>query len=100
MHMQKIQTFLWYDNQAEEAANFYTSIFKNSKILSSWPGPNGKPMGITVSLEGVEFILFNGGKPYMEDWKFTGATSFFIHCETQEEVDHYWEKLSENGHKD
>jgi predicted 3-demethylubiquinone-9 3-methyltransferase (glyoxalase superfamily) len=97
--MQKIQTFLWFNDQAEEAASFYTSIFKNSKILSTMPGPGGKPMGLTVELEGREFILFNGG-PMNPDWKFTGATSFFINCETQEEVDHYWEKLSENGHKD
>ena len=94
--MQKIQTFLWYDNQAEEAAKFYTSIFKNSKIINTMPGPGGKPMGVTFELEGREYIAFNGG-PH---WKINGAISFFINCETQEEVDYYWEKLSANGHKD
>ncbi len=98
--MEKIQTFLWFDNNAEDAANFYASIFRNSNIVSRMPGANGKPMGVTVSLEGREFILFNGGPPFREDWKFTGATSFFINCETQEEVDHYWNKLSEGGHQD
>jgi len=94
--MEKIQTFLWYDNQAEEAAKFYTSIFKNSKIIGNMPGQNGKPMGVTFELEGREFIAFNGG-PH---WTFSGATSFFINCETQEEVNYFWEKLSEGGHKD
>ncbi len=97
--MQKIQTFLWFNDQAEEASNFYTSIFKNSKILSTMPGPGGKPMGMTVDLEGREFILFNGG-PMSPEWKFTGATSFFINCETQDEVDHYWDKLSDGGRTD
>ena len=67
--MEKIQTFLWFDTNAEEAANFYTSVFKNSKILSRMPGMNGKPMGLTVSIEDREFILFNGGP--QPDWKFT-----------------------------
>jgi predicted 3-demethylubiquinone-9 3-methyltransferase (glyoxalase superfamily) len=97
--MQKIQTFLWFNDQAEEAANFYTSIFKNSKLLSTMPGSGGKPMGVTVELEGREFILFNGG-PMNAEWKFTGATSFFINCETQEEVDHYWQTLSDGGRTD
>jgi predicted 3-demethylubiquinone-9 3-methyltransferase (glyoxalase superfamily) len=100
--MEKIQTFLWFtNNNAEEPADFYTSVFKNSKVVTKMPGSpsimNGKPIGVTVSIEGREFILFNGGKPYMDDWKFNGATSFFINCETQKEVDHYWEKLSEGG---
>jgi predicted 3-demethylubiquinone-9 3-methyltransferase (glyoxalase superfamily) len=97
--MEKIQTFLWFNNNAEDAANFYTSIFKNSKIVSRMPGMNGKPMGLTVEIEGREFILFNGG-PMNDEWKFTGATSFFINCETQQEVDHYWDRLSEGGHQD
>ncbi len=97
--MEKIQTFLWFNSNAENAAKFYTSIFKNSKILSAMPGSNGKPMGVTVEIEGREFILFNGG-PMNDDWKFTGATSFFINCETQQEVDHYWNKLSEGGRTD
>src|SRR5665213_4326082 len=99
MIMEKIQTFLWFNNNAEDAAKFYTSVFKNSKILSKMPGPGGKPMGITVEIEGREFILFNGG-PMNAEWKFTGATSFFINCETQQEVDHYWKTLSEGGRTD
>ncbi len=100
--MDKIQTFLWFtENNAAEAADFYTSVFKNSKIVSRMPGMNGKPMGVTVALEGREFILFNGGPMNgYPDWKFTGATSFFINCETQQEVDHYWDKLSEGGRTD
>jgi len=97
--MEKIQTFLWFNNNAEDAANFYTSVFKNSKIVSRMPGMNGKPMGLTVTIEGREFILFNGG-PMNDEWKFTGATSFFINCETPQEVDHYWNKLSEGGRTD
>jgi predicted 3-demethylubiquinone-9 3-methyltransferase (glyoxalase superfamily) len=101
--MEKIQTFLWFDNNAEDAANFYISVFKSSKIVGGMPetkehNTKGKPMGVTVSLEGREFILFNGGKSPQEDWKFNGATSFFINCETQQEVDHYWDKLSDGGH--
>jgi predicted 3-demethylubiquinone-9 3-methyltransferase (glyoxalase superfamily) len=100
--MEKIQTFLWFtNNNAEEAANFYTSVFKNSEIVGRMPGMNGKPMGLTVSIEGREFILFNGGPMNNNpDWKFTGATSFFINCETQKEVDHYWDKLAEGGRTD
>lgn len=97
--MQKITPFLWFDGRAEEAANFYTSIFKNSKIgtISRYgeggPGPKGSAMSATFQLEGQEFIALNGGPQY----NFTPAISFFIHCETQEEVDHYWDKLSEGG---
>ena len=97
--MQKITPFLWFDGRAEEAANFYTSIFKNSKIgtVSRYgeggPGPKGSVMSATFQLEGQEFIALNGGPQY----SFTPAISFFIHCETQEEVDHYWDKLSEGG---
>jgi len=97
--MQKITPFLWFDGRAEEAANFYTSVFKNSKIgtVSRYgeggPGPKGSVMSATFQLEGQEFIALNGGPHY----SFTPAISFFIHCETQEEVDHYWDKLSEGG---
>ena len=97
--MQKITPFLWFDGRAEEAANFYTSVFKNSKIgtVSRYgeggPGPKGSVMSATFQLEGQEFIALNGGPQY----SFTPAISFFIHCETQEEVDHYWDKLSEGG---
>lgn len=97
--MQKITPFLWFDRRAEEAANFYTSIFKNSKVVSvmrygdAGPGPRGSPMSATFQLEGQEFIALNGGPHYT----FTPAISFFVHCETQAEVDHFWEKLSEGG---
>ena len=97
--MQKISTFLWFDTRAEEAANFYTSIFKNSKILSvarypeGSPGPAGSVMTVTFELEGKAFIALNGGPVY----KFTEAISFFVNCETQDEVDLLWEKLTEGG---
>ena len=85
--MQKITPFLWFDNQAEEAAKFYCSIFKNSKITS------GNPMTVTFELEGQKFIALNGGPQF----KFTEAVSFFVDCKTQEEVDYYWEKLLNGG---
>jgi predicted 3-demethylubiquinone-9 3-methyltransferase (glyoxalase superfamily) len=99
--MQKITPFLWFDNQAEEAANFYTSIFKNSKIgaISRYgeagPGPKGSVMVVTFQLEGEEFMALNGGPLF----KFTEAISLSVNCETQEEVDELWEKLSEGGEK-
>src|SRR5215210_933837 len=91
--MQKITPFLWFDNQAEEAMNYYTSIFKDSKINSVSPGPDGSVMIASFTLNGQEFTALNGGPLY----KFTEAVSFVIHCENQEEVDHYWYKLSEGG---
>jgi predicted 3-demethylubiquinone-9 3-methyltransferase (glyoxalase superfamily) len=99
--MQKITTFLWFDNQAEEAMNFYTSIFKNSKIENTrrygdaGPGPKGSVMTGTFILDGQEFYALNGGPHF----KFTEAISLFIKCETQKEVDMFWEKLSEGGQK-
>jgi predicted 3-demethylubiquinone-9 3-methyltransferase (glyoxalase superfamily) len=99
--MQKITPFLWFDNQAEEAMNFYASIFKNSKIgdISRYgaegPGPKGTVMTATFQLNGQEFMVLNGGPVFT----FTPAISFFVTCETQEEVDHLWEKLSEGGEK-
>src|SRR5262245_60955523 len=98
-HIQKITPFLWFDNQAEEAVNFYTSIFKNSKVLSvtrygeAGPGPKGTVMTIAFQLEGQEFTALNGGPHF----KFTEAISFVIHCQTQLEVDEFWEKLSAGG---
>jgi predicted 3-demethylubiquinone-9 3-methyltransferase (glyoxalase superfamily) len=86
---QKITPFLWFDNQAAEAAKFYTSIFKNSKII------NTSPMITTFELEGQKFMGLNGGPQF----KFTEAVSFFVNCETQEEVDEFWEKLSAGGEK-
>ena len=97
--MQKITPFLWFDNQAEEAVNFYTSIFKNSMILKIarygevGPGPKSSVMTVAFQLDGQEFIALNGG-PY---FKFTEAISFVVSCKTQEEIDHLWEKLSEDG---
>ncbi|MGZ3496275.1 MAG: VOC family protein [Vulcanimicrobiaceae bacterium] len=99
--MQKITPFLWFDNQAEEAANYYTSIFKNSKIENigrygeAGPGPQGAVMSATFQLDGQEFIALNGGPLFT----FSPAISFFVHCETQPEVDELWEKLSEGGEK-
>jgi predicted 3-demethylubiquinone-9 3-methyltransferase (glyoxalase superfamily) len=91
--MQKICTFLWFDNQAEEAANFYVSLFKNSKVLGIMPGPDGKAMGVSFQLEGQEFKALNGGPKY----KFTPAVSLFVNCETQAEVDELWTKLTSGG---
>jgi predicted 3-demethylubiquinone-9 3-methyltransferase (glyoxalase superfamily) len=96
---QKITPFLWFDNKAEEAMNFYVSIFKNSKVLSvtrygeAAPGPKGTVMTAEFQLEGQEFVALNGGPHF----KFTEAVSFVVNCETQEEVDYFWEKLLEGG---
>ena len=99
--MQKITPFLWYDGRAEEAANFYTSIFKNSKVLNvarygdAGPGPKGSVMLVTFELEGQRFMALNGGPEYT----FSPAISLFVDCETQAEVDELWEKLSAGGEK-
>ncbi|QBR71333.1 hypothetical protein CU048_08615 [Beijerinckiaceae bacterium] len=100
--MPKITPFLWFDDQAEEAMDFYTSVFKNSKILNitrnieGGPGPEGTVLTGTFELDGQEFIALNGGPLFA----FTSAISFFVHCETQQEIDEYWEKLSEGGQKE
>lgn len=101
--IQKITPFLWFDNQAEEAVNFYLSIFANSRIVSIAPyggagaevsgRPKGSVMTVAFQLEGQDFVALNGG-PY---FKFTEAISFVVNCSSQKEVDHYWEKLSEGG---
>ena len=97
--MPKITTFLWCDNQAEEAVNLYTSICKNSKIKETsryWeagPGPAGSVMVVNFELNGQEFTALNGGP----NFKFTEAISFVVNCETQEEVDYLWEKLTDGG---
>lgn len=97
--MPKITPFLWFDNQAEEAARFYTSIFKNSKIGTitrygeGLPLPAGTVMTVSFTLDGQEFTALNGGP----EFKFTEAISFYILCENQAEVDHYWEKLTAGG---
>lgn len=99
--MQKITPFLWFDNNAEEAMNFYVSIFKNSKVLTvsrygeAGPGPAGTVMTAEFALDGQEFVALNGGPRF----KFTEAISFVVNCESQEEVDYFWEKLSEGGTK-
>jgi predicted 3-demethylubiquinone-9 3-methyltransferase (glyoxalase superfamily) len=96
---QKITPFLWFNNQAEEAVNFYTSIFENSKINSvarygdAGPGPKGSVMTIGFELEGQHFTALNGGPVFT----FSQAISFVVHCQTQEEVDAYWDKLSAGG---
>lgn len=92
--MPKITPFLWFDNQAEEAMNYYVTIFENSRILSV-SRANGRVMSVTFELEGQEFMGLNAGPQF----KFTEAISFFVNCETQEEVDELWEKLSEGGEK-
>jgi predicted 3-demethylubiquinone-9 3-methyltransferase (glyoxalase superfamily) len=94
--MGKITPFLWFDGKAEEAMNFYVSIFKNSKIMSmSRMGPGGLVTGGTFQLDGQEFHALNGGPQFT----FTPAISMFVNCETQEEVDELWEKLSAGGEK-
>lgn len=91
--MSKLATFLWFEDRAEEAANFYVSIFKNSKITSGSHSRDESVTSISFELDGQEFIAFNGGPHF----SFSPATSFFVKCETQEEVDHYWESLSADG---
>ena len=91
--MQKITPFLWFDGQAEEAMSFYVSVFANSRILSVTPGPNGKAMSVTCQLDGQQLYALNGGPMYT----FTPAISFFVSCETQEEVDELWGKLVDGG---
>jgi len=99
--MQKIIPFLWFDGKAEEAVNFYSSIFKNAKIGTitrygdEGHGTKGTVMTATFQLDGQEFMALNGGP----EFTFSPAISFFVNCETQEEVDELWEKLSEGGEK-
>ena len=99
--MQKITPFLWFDDMAEEAAYFYVSIFKDSKILNlarcgeAGPGPKGTVMVATFQLEGQKFMALNGGPHYT----FSPAISFLVDCETQAEVDELWEKLSAGGNE-
>lgn len=94
--MRKITPFLWFDHEAEEAAKFYVSTFpKIAKIKSKMSGPGGTAMSITIELDGREYIFFNGGPMF----KFTEATSLFVSCHTQKEIDELWEKLSAGGEK-
>ena len=100
--MQKITPFLWFDGQAEQAAKFYTSIFKNSKIgkvaryPEGSPGPAGAVMTVEFKIDGQKFIALNGGPHF----KFNEAISFVVNCKTQREVDYYWKKLTANGGKE
>jgi predicted 3-demethylubiquinone-9 3-methyltransferase (glyoxalase superfamily) len=97
--MQKITPFLWFNDNAEEALDFYTSVFKNSKkgmvsrYTEGMPGEKGSFMTGTMELEGQQFMLLNGGPQF----SFTPAISFFVKCADQAEIDYYWEKLSEGG---
>ncbi|CAH1216945.1 hypothetical protein PAECIP111893_04211 [Paenibacillus plantiphilus] len=97
--MQKITPFLWFNNNAEEAMNFYISLFKNSRIANvvrcgdNGPGPKDSVMTATFELDGQRFMVINGGPHYT----FSPAISLFVNCETQQEVDELWEKLSEGG---
>lgn len=93
MVKQKISTCLWFDNRAEEAVTFYTSLFKNSKITSTLPGPDGTPIALNFELDGVKFQALNGNP----NFNFTEATSLSVDCETQAEVDELWNKLTANG---
>ena len=99
--MKKITPFLWFDGQAEEAAKYYTSIFKNSKIGTiarygdAGPGPKDSVMIVSFQLDGQEFVALNSGP----EFTFSQATSFVVNCDTQEEIDMYWEKLSEGDEK-
>ena len=97
--MQKITPFLWFDTQAEEAAKFYVSVFKNSKITAVtrygdfMPNRAGSVMTVAFTLNGEEFTALNGGPQF----KFNESVSFMVHCDTQQEIDYFWEKLSEGG---
>ena len=99
--MQKITPFLWFDDKAEEAVDFYTSVFKNSKTISisrygdAGPGPKGSVMVAKFQIEGQEFMALNGGPTFT----FSPAISFVVNCKTQDEVDELWDKLSEGGAK-
>ena len=99
--MQKVTPFLWFDDKAEEAVDFYTSIFKNSKTISisrygdAGPGPKGTVMVAKFQIEGQEFMALNGGPTFT----FSPAISFVVNCKSQEEIDELWEKLSEGGAK-
>jgi predicted 3-demethylubiquinone-9 3-methyltransferase (glyoxalase superfamily) len=97
--VQKITPFLWFDTQAEEAANFYISVFKDGKIVSvsrygeAGPGPKGSAMSVVFEIEGQQYYALNGGPHYT----FTPAISLFVNCESQEEVDELWDKLCDGG---
>ncbi|HET7833868.1 MAG TPA: VOC family protein [Gallionella sp.] len=99
--MQKLTPFLWFNDQAEEAVNFYLSIFRNPRLIKiarypeGSPGPKGSVMTVHFSLDGQEFVALNGGPHYT----FSPAISFVVNCDTQAEVDEYWDKLAADGGK-
>jgi len=90
---QKITPFLWYDGAAEDAAKLYCSLFPDSKILAVMPGPDGKAMVVDFQLAGLRMQAFNGGPAH----KFNEAVSLVVHCDSQQEVDHLWSKLTADG---
>ncbi len=100
--MQKITPFLWFDGQAEEAADFYTSVFKDARITDvarfgpEGPGPEGSALTVSFELFGQKFVALNGGP----EFAFTPAISFYVDCQSQEEVDYYWDRLLEGGQPD
>jgi predicted 3-demethylubiquinone-9 3-methyltransferase (glyoxalase superfamily) len=100
--MSKITPFLWFDTQAEEAANYYVALFRNSKIRQVTRYPAGAPraegsvMTVSFAIEGQEFVALNGDGPF----KFSPAISFFVHCETQADIDHYWDRILADGGKE
>lgn len=91
--MQSITPFLWFDGKAEEAANFYLSIFPDGEILDTMPGPSGTALGVTFRLLGQRFTALNGGPQF----SFTPAVSFFVSCDTQDEIDRLWSSLGAGG---
>jgi predicted 3-demethylubiquinone-9 3-methyltransferase (glyoxalase superfamily) len=99
--MQKITPFLWFEKDAEEAVDFYRSVFDDAEVLNTtrymegWPGPVGEVMTQTLRIANQEFTVLNGGA--QEGFRFSPATSFVVNCETQEEIDHLWDRLSEGG---
>lgn len=94
--MPRITPFLWFNDNADEAMAFYTSVFPNSTIRNSRKGPNGRVMTATIDLDGQELMLLSAGPQY----SFTPAVSLFVHCKDQQEVDYYWDKLVEGGRED
>lgn len=92
----KITPFLWFDGNAEEAVDFYLSVFPNSKKTGGLPGQDGKALTVSFDLEGLNFTALNGGPQFT----FNKAVSFVIHCKDQAEIDYYWDKLSSNGGKE
>jgi predicted 3-demethylubiquinone-9 3-methyltransferase (glyoxalase superfamily) len=94
--MQTVTPFLWFDGKAEEAMNFYLSVFKNSTVTNVARGPGGSVTSATFELDGQKFIALNGGPMF----SFTPAVSFFVNCDTQQEVDELWDKLSAGGKKE